>query len=51
MGNRLDTIDIGSKVGGLLCPVRESGKLAPHLTQRFLGRGLPPYQVAYSAGQ
>jgi len=45
MGDRLATIDIGQKVGGLLCPFRV-GELGPHLTQRRLGRGLPPYQLA-----
>jgi len=34
---------MGRKVERLLCPF---GKLEPHLTQRRLGRGLPPYQVA-----
>jgi len=46
MGDRLATIDMGRKVRrGLLCPF-PWGKLSPHLTQRRLGRGRPPYQVA-----
>jgi len=45
MGDRLATIDIGRKVGGLLC-IFPWGKLGPHLTQCGLGRGLPPYQLA-----
>ena len=46
MGDRLATIDMSRKVGGggLLCPF--PGGMGPHLTQRRLGRGLPPYQVA-----
>jgi len=43
MGDRLATIDMNRKVGGL-CPFY--GELGPHLTQCGLGRGLPPYQVA-----
>ena len=34
---------MGQKLGGC-APFR--GELQPHLTQRRLGRGLPPYQVA-----
>jgi len=45
IGDRLATTD-GLKSGG--CAVPHSvgeGKLGPHLTQSFLGRGIPPYQV------
>jgi len=44
MGDHLATVDMGRKVGALLCPFpwRELG---PRLTQCHLGRGLPPYQV------
>ena len=45
MGDRLATIDMGQKVGGLWSPFREEGELGTHLTQ--WGRGLPPYQVAF----
>ena len=31
---------------GWLCPFSGEGELGPHLTQRRLGWGLPPYQVA-----
>ena len=41
----LATIDMGRKEGEVLCPFR--GELDPHLTQCGLGRGLPPYQVAF----
>jgi len=44
MGDRLATIDMGRKVGGLLCPFL--GELGPHLTQCGFGRDLPPYEVA-----
>jgi len=40
MGDRLATIDMGRKLGA--CPFGGAG---PHLTQRRLGQGLPPYQV------
>ena len=36
--SRLATIDIGKELRAVL--------LGPHLTQRRVGRGLPPYQVA-----
>ena len=36
------TLDMGRKVG-VLCPF--VGELNPHLTQRCLGRDLPPYQI------
>jgi len=46
MGDRFATIDIVRKEGvGLLCPFPWV-ELGPHLTQRRVGRGLPPYQVA-----
>jgi len=41
--SRLATMDMGRKLEGCV-PFR--GELQPHLTQRRLGRGLPPYQVA-----
>ena len=43
--SRLTTIDMGQKfgVGGCAFFMRELGS---HLTQRRLGRGLPPCQVA-----
>jgi len=44
MGGRLATIDMDRKVG-VLCPF-PSGKLGPHLTQFWLGRGLPADQMA-----
>jgi len=44
MGNRLATIDMGTKVGGFV--TLSGGELGPHLTQCGLGQGLPPYQVA-----
>jgi len=40
--NRLSTIDMGRKLGA----VPPLGELDPHLTQRGMARGLPPYQVA-----
>jgi len=40
----------GPKRGGLLCPLSRE-ELGPHLTQRGLGRGLLPYQVAASSFQ
>ena len=42
--SRLATTDMGRKLRGL-CPL--GAKLGPHLTQCGLGRGLPPYEVAY----
>jgi len=45
MGDRLATIDMGRKVGGMLCPF-PWGEVVPHLTQCGLHRGLPPYHVA-----
>ena len=39
--SRLARIDMGRKVGGVLCPLL--GELHSHLTQCLLGRGLPPY--------
>ena len=49
--SRLATIDVGRKVGGgLLWPVVPflgRGLLGPQLTKCRLGRGLPPYQVAF----
>ena len=42
MGDRLDTIDMGRKLG--LCPFL--GELGPHLTQCGLYQGPSPYQVA-----
>jgi len=36
MGDRLATINMGQKVGGLLCPFL-SGELGPHLTLCRLG--------------
>jgi len=44
MGDRLATIDVGRKVGNAV-PL-SVGELGPHVTQRRLGRGLPPCQVA-----
>jgi len=41
--NRLATIDMGQKLGAV--PLLRD-ELGPHLTQRRLGRGLPPYQLA-----
>jgi len=49
MGDRLATIDMDRKEGGLLCPFM-CGELGPHVTQCGLGRGLPPYQVASPFG-
>jgi len=44
MGDRLATVDMGRKGGGV---VPLSGELGPHLSQCGLaGRCLPPYQVA-----
>ena len=45
MGDRLATIDMRRKWGGLLCPFLRGGTGSPSNTCR-LGRGLPPYQVA-----
>jgi len=45
----VDTIDMGRKDGGLLCPFR--AELGPRLIQCGLGRGLLPYQVASSSMQ
>ena len=42
--SRLTTINMGRKVGAV--PLLGDGELSPHLTQRGLGRGLPPHQVA-----
>jgi len=44
MGDRLATIHMGRKLGG--CAPFGVGELGPNLTQRGLGRGLPPYHVA-----
>jgi len=44
MGDRLATIGMGRKWGGLLWGA--GSPLGPHLTQCGLGRGLPLYQVA-----
>jgi len=47
MGDHLATIDMGRKVGGLLCSfLRRSRELGAHLTQCSMCRGLPPCQVA-----
>ena len=46
MGDRLATIDMGRKLGGVPLFSRGGAELGPHLTQCRLGRGLPPYQVA-----
>ena len=46
MGDRLATIDMDRRKGGLLCPF-VWGQLGLHLTQCCLGQGLPPYQVVY----
>jgi len=43
MSDRLATIDMGGKLGGL-CPFW--GELVPHVTQYDLGRGLPSYRMA-----
>jgi len=43
----LATIDMGRKLGAQ-SPFW-GGELGPHLTQCCLGRGPPPYQVAYSS--
>ena len=43
-GDRLATIHMGRKVRGCCAHLR--GELDIHLTQRRLGRGLPPYQAA-----
>jgi len=44
MGNRLATIDMGLKVWDCCAPFSSAGwELGPHLTERGLGRGLPPY--------
>jgi len=44
MGDHVATIDTGRKEGAAVS--LSVGELGPHLTQRRLGRGLPPYQVA-----
>ena len=44
MGDRLATIDVGRKLGGLLYPL--FGELDPRPTQCSLGRGLHPCQVS-----
>ena len=41
----LATIDMGQKLGAVPL-LGGGGALLPHVTQRRLGRGLPPYQVA-----
>ena len=53
MGDRLATIDMGRKLGGVpfevgagCVPFWDGAELGPHLTQCGLGRGLPSYQVA-----
>jgi len=48
-GDRLAARDMGRKLGG--CAPFGGRKLRPHLTQRALGRGVPPYQVASSSIQ
>jgi len=45
MGDRLATIEMGRKEGGLLCPFRRE-ELGLHVTQCRLSRCLPRYQVA-----
>jgi len=45
MGNRLATIDMGRKLGGVPF-FRGGAELAPHLTQCGRSRGLPPCQVS-----
>jgi len=48
MGDRLTTIDMGRKEGGCYALIALMGPtLGPHLIHCGLGRGLPPYQVAY----
>ena len=42
----LATTDIGRKLGGGYAPFLV-GELGPYLAQYGLGRGLPPYQVAF----
>ena len=42
--SRLATIDMGRKLGGGFA---RCGELGPHLTQRGLGRGLPPCHVSF----
>ena len=36
MGEGLATIDMGQKVGGLLCPSPQGSQLGPHLTHSHL---------------
>ena len=49
MGDRLATIGVGRKWGG--AAMGAGSPLGPHLTQCYLGRGLPLYQVASSSIQ
>jgi len=42
--SRLATTNMNRKLGG--CALFRAKELRPHLTQRRLGQGLPPYQVA-----
>jgi len=48
MGDRFATIDMGWKVGRLLCPFL-LGELGSNLTQCCLDWGLPPYQVGIAS--
>ena len=48
MGDRLATINLDRKVcGEAAVPLSVERELGPHLTLCRLGRGLPPYQVAF----
>jgi len=39
----------GPKIGKGLRTLLGKGELGPHLTQCFLSRGLPPFQVAFGS--